>query len=177
MGAKMERVQLVAYSFPLDQMGWKDEIHTEIRVFGHDYWFENRRVKRVKSRNKENLPYDNCNFTMKKIINCGTTAVTKYEFAEFIARINESHERDNKCGSYLLLNNLNPSQPREAQRYLNALIHDQNSESNWSWGLAAAATVGLLAVATLAGGTSNKERDSKRRNATKEQDSFNARNK
>merc|ERR1719210_2368913 len=105
-------------------------------------WFENRRVKRVKSRNKENLPYDNCNFTMKKLINCGTTTVTKYEFAEFIASINESHEGDNKCGSYLLLNNLNPSQPREAQRYLDALIHDQNSESNWSWGLAAAATVG-----------------------------------
>ena len=154
----MERVQLVAYSFPLDQMGWKDEIHTEIRVFDHDYWFENRRVKRVKSRNKENLPYDNCNFTMKKIISnftvlkqiwfyldCGTTTVTKYEFAEFIARINESHERDNKCGSYLLLNNLNPSQPREAQRYLDALIHDQNSESNWSWGLAAAATGKSLA--------------------------------
>ena len=40
---------------------------------------------------------------------------------------------------------LKPSQPREAQRYLDALIHDQNSESNWSWGLAAAATGKSLA--------------------------------
>ena len=64
----MERVQLIAYSFPLDPIGLKKEIHTEIRVFGQDYWFESLGAKCVKSRNKELIPYDNCKYTMVKII-------------------------------------------------------------------------------------------------------------
>ena len=62
----MERVQLLAYSFPLG--GLKEEIHTEIRVFGRDYWFESLGAKHMKSRNKEHIPYENCNYKLEKII-------------------------------------------------------------------------------------------------------------
>ena len=59
----MERVTLVSYKFPM-AFGLHEEIHTEIRVFGYDFWFENRGAKSIKSRNKEKAPYDGCNYTL-----------------------------------------------------------------------------------------------------------------
>ena len=64
----MEHVQLLAYSFPLDPIGLKYEIRTEIRVFGRDYWFESLGAKSVKSRNKELVPYDDCKYKLNLII-------------------------------------------------------------------------------------------------------------
>ena len=64
----MENVKVLAYSFPLDPTGKLHEIHTEIRVFGRDYWFESLGAKSVKSRNKELVPYDDCKYKLKRII-------------------------------------------------------------------------------------------------------------
>ena len=46
------------------------------------------------------------------------------------------------CRAYskALLNNLNPSQSREAHQYLDSLIGNQNFKSNLLWGLTGAAT-------------------------------------
>ena len=53
----MSPIFLLAYEFyvlkPL-----KREIHTEIRAFGNDYWFEINGPKQIKSRNKQFQPYD-----------------------------------------------------------------------------------------------------------------------
>ena len=59
----MQQVTLLAYKFPI-LGGIKEEIHTEIRVFGKDYWFEDQGAKSIPSRNKEKRPYDGCNYTL-----------------------------------------------------------------------------------------------------------------
>ena len=90
----MESVSLVAYKFPIGPLGLKEEIHTEIRVFGCDFWFENRGAKSVKSRNKEKIPYDGCDYTLFKIIDCGVTTVSQQQFFLFLERIAKDHTSD-----------------------------------------------------------------------------------
>ena len=46
----MQQVTLLAYKFSI--LGIKDEIHTEVRVFEKDYWFEDQGAKSIPSRNK-----------------------------------------------------------------------------------------------------------------------------
>ena len=144
----MENVSLVAYKFPIGPLGLKEEIHTEIRVFGCDFWFENRGAKSVKSRNKEKIPYDGCDYTLFKIIDCGVTTVSQQQFFLFLERIAQDHTSEDyklftkNCRAYskALLNNSNPSQSREAHQYLDSLIGNQNFKSNLLWGLTGAAT-------------------------------------
>ena len=50
----MSPVVLLSYDFWI--LGIKREVHTEIRVFGKDYWFEQDGARKVKSRNKEKFP-------------------------------------------------------------------------------------------------------------------------
>ena len=142
----MESVTLISYKFPI-ALGLKEEIHTEIRVFGFDFWFENRGAKAIKSRNKEKIPYDGCNYTLAKTINCGVTTVSNQNFSLFLERIAEDHQSDDyklftkNCRAYskALLNNLNPSHAHKAHEYLDSLIDDQNFKSNLLWGLTGAA--------------------------------------
>ena len=46
----------------------KKEVHTEIRAFGNDYWFERDGSNQIKSRNKEKQPYKGSNYKLKGII-------------------------------------------------------------------------------------------------------------
>ena len=63
----MQTVIMLAYKFPIIP-GVKYEIHTEVRVFGNDYWFEQNGAKSIPARNKEKKPYDGCNYTLVKAI-------------------------------------------------------------------------------------------------------------
>ena len=59
-------VHVIAYEFSIH--GLKTEVHTEIRAFGYDYWFEINGAKKIKSRNKQKQPYDGSNYTMTEFI-------------------------------------------------------------------------------------------------------------
>ena len=59
-------VHVIAYEFSIH--GLKTEVHTEIRAFGYDYWFEINGAKKIKSRNKEKEPYDGSKYTMTQFI-------------------------------------------------------------------------------------------------------------
>ena len=68
-------VELLAYEFPCR---WTKgvlsidfnhtEIHTEIRVFGRDYWFESAGAKDIESRNKKEEPYEGSDYKGEKTI-------------------------------------------------------------------------------------------------------------
>ena len=66
MGSFGSKVEVIAYEFSIH--GLKTEVHTEIRAFGYDYWFETNGAKKIKSRNKEKEPYDGCNYKRTKLI-------------------------------------------------------------------------------------------------------------
>ena len=81
-------------------------------------------------------------------IDCGTTSVAEDQFSLFLARIGRDHTSEDyklftkNCRAYslALLNNLNPTQPDNARKYLESLIDDQNFKSNLLW--ATGATLG-----------------------------------
>ena len=50
----MNEVIVIAYKFNL--AGVKNEIHTEVRVFGYDWWFEKDGLKQLRSLHKEKDP-------------------------------------------------------------------------------------------------------------------------
>ena len=62
----MSKVEVIAYEFLIG--GIKKEVHTEIRVFGNDYWFEKDGSNQILSRNKEKQPYKGSNYKLKGII-------------------------------------------------------------------------------------------------------------
>ena len=59
-------VHIIAYEFSIH--GLKTEVHTEIRAYGYDYWFEINGAKKIKSRNKEKQPYDGSKYRMTEFI-------------------------------------------------------------------------------------------------------------
>ena len=66
MSSPSSRVKVVAYEFLLG--GVISEIHTEIRAFGYDYWFEKDGARKIISRNKEKQPYSSSGYKLKCII-------------------------------------------------------------------------------------------------------------
>ena len=85
---KMQSVLVLAYEFPI-LGGLKYEIHTEIRVYGNDYWFEINGSKSIPARNKQKEPYDGCNYTLVKAIGLLKTSLLFYK--KFSLRPNKLH--------------------------------------------------------------------------------------
>ena len=75
------------------------------------------------------------------MLGCGKTEVTQAKFEAFLKRISIGHNGSDyrlftkNCRAYSmgLLNHLDPDQPNRARRYLESLIDDQVSKSNWIW--------------------------------------------
>lgn len=82
------------YGYLFDILG-KSEIHTEVRVFGNDYWFEKDGTKHAFETNeKPGFTVDNC-------INAGRTSRSQAEFHQFLTQI----ELDHQSHQYLLFQN------------------------------------------------------------------------
>ena len=75
MSSPSSRVELVAYEFPLG--GIVPEIHTEIRAFGCDYWFEKNGARKITSRNKEKMPYSRSSYKLKHVIGESSLPITR----------------------------------------------------------------------------------------------------
>ena len=73
----MSEVIVISYLFNL--IGGKQESHTEIRVFGFDWWFEKDGAQAIPSIEKQNYPQ--YGYTLEKYIrNTFVTIITKIEF-------------------------------------------------------------------------------------------------
>ena len=74
-------------------------------------------------------------------LGCGKTEVTQDKFESYLKRIRSGYNGQDyrlftkNCRAYskALLDNLDPDQPHKARRYLEGLIDDQVTKSNWIW--------------------------------------------
>lgn len=143
----MTPVFLLAYEFyvltPL-----KREIHTEVRAFDHDFWFEINGPKSIPKRNKEELPYDGSQYRLVDIISCGVTDKRSEDLEKYVSDLEIEFQAENyklfsrNCRSYSkdLLSFLHPTESNKCRRYLSALTDDQDLKEKLLLGTAGVAT-------------------------------------
>ena len=158
----MTPIFLLAYEFYILKP-FKKEIHTEIRAFGNDYWFETNGPKHIPSRNKEQLPYDNSDYTLLAEISCGSSHVSQNDFEMYIDAIAFEFQAEQyrllsrNCRNYSkeLLAYLHPDGVRQCRQYLSDLVDNQDYKEKL---LAAAALVAGATVSwALTSGDSTKD--------------------
>ena len=159
----MSPVFLLAYEFWVLKP-FKKEIHTEIRAFGNDYWFETDGPKSIPSRNKEFLPYDGSDYTLATELSCGSTMLTKYEFESYIDDIAFEFRAEKyllvnrSCRNYSkdLLSYLHPTGDNACRKYLSDLADDQDFKEKMLAG-AALLMGALLGFAISTGDKEDKD--------------------
>ena len=143
----MTPVFLLAYEFyvlkPL-----KREIHTEIRVFDKDFWFEINGPKYIPSQNKEEFPYDGSQYRLIDIIDCGVTSKQSQDLEKYVSDLSMEFQAEKyklfsrNCRNYSkdLLSFLHPSDSTKCRSYLSALTDDQDFKEKLLFGMAGVAT-------------------------------------
>ena len=96
----MENINTVyIYGYTFSIMG-KEEVHTEVRVFGSDYWFEKDGVQQKPETD------DKPGFTRNRTICAGSTSKTQREFNDFLLSIQNDFQPhhyklfQNNCRTY-----------------------------------------------------------------------------
>jgi len=118
----MEEVIVISYLFNI--VGQHREIHTEVRAFGFDWWFEKDGAKAQPASSKENDP--EWGYTLQQKISAGYTSKSHNEFERYLSSIaNDYRAQDyqlfsRNCREYSqkLLNFLDPDNAREAKIFL-----------------------------------------------------------
>ena len=140
----MAEVIIISYIF--DLAGF-EAVHTEVRVFGFDWWFEKDGSRAVPSIEKHHDPATG--YRLHRKIFAGFTRKTHNQFETFIHSNQYSAEQyrlfENNCRSYSLklLEFLDPDEKRDAVFFLNVQRLDAEikrdvvnkvGESVWSTG-------------------------------------------
>lgn len=118
----MEEVIVISYLFNI--VGQHREIHTEVRAFGFDWWFEKDGAKALPASSKENDPA--WGYTLQRKISAGYTRKSHNEFERYLSSIAHSYRAEDyqlfsrNCREYSqkLLNFLDPDNAREAKIFL-----------------------------------------------------------
>ena len=162
----MTPVFLLAYEFYILKP-FKREVHTEIRIFGNDYWFETNGPRHTPSRNKEQLPYDGSDYTLLAEISCGSSRLSQTDFEMYIDAISFEFQADQyrlfsrNCRNYSkdLLAYLHPDGVRQCRQYLSDLVDNQDYKEKLLAAAALVAGVTVSWVLTTGGGEDSDEKD------------------
>lgn len=118
----MEEVFVISYLFNI--VGQHSEIHTEIRAFGFDFWFEKDGAKAEPATAKERLP--EWGYTLDRIISAGYTTKSHNDFEKFLTSVSPDYTAakyqlfSKNCREYSqkLLTELEPDNARDAKLFL-----------------------------------------------------------